>query len=49
MKKRYARELSLEELAALPDEESDTSDIPGARGRFLPRRETGDAGRASGR
>ena len=28
MKKRYARELSLEELAALPDEAIDTSDIP---------------------
>jgi uncharacterized protein (DUF4415 family) len=28
MNKRYARELSLEELAALPDAEIDTSDIP---------------------
>ena len=28
MKKRYARELSLEELAALPDAEIDTSDVP---------------------
>lgn len=28
MKKKYDRELTLEELAALPDEEIDTSDIP---------------------
>ncbi len=28
MQKRYERELSLEELAALPDDEIDTSDIP---------------------
>jgi uncharacterized protein (DUF4415 family) len=28
MKKRYAQELSLDDLAALPDEEIDTSDIP---------------------
>lgn len=28
MKKRYARELTLEELAALPDDQIDTGDIP---------------------
>lgn len=28
MSKRYDRKLSLEELAALPDEDIDTSDIP---------------------
>lgn len=28
MSKRYAKELSLEDLAALPDEDIDTSDIP---------------------
>lgn len=28
MKKRYDRELTLEELAALPDDQIDTSDIP---------------------
>ena len=28
MRKRYNRELSLEELAALPDDAIDTSDIP---------------------
>jgi uncharacterized protein (DUF4415 family) len=28
MRKRYKRELSLEELAALPDDAIDTSDIP---------------------
>ncbi|MCO6388444.1 BrnA antitoxin family protein [Aliihoeflea sp. 40Bstr573] len=28
MKKRYDRELTLEQLAALPDDQIDTSDIP---------------------
>lgn len=28
MKKRYDKELSIEELAALPDDQIDTSDIP---------------------
>lgn len=28
MKKRYDRELTVEELAALPDDQIDTSDIP---------------------
>ena len=35
MKTRYARELSPEELAALPDEEIDTSDIPELGDEFL--------------
>ena len=29
MKKRYEKELTIEDLAALPDDRIDTSDIPG--------------------